>query len=301
MSVPNKITGAIRRGKRVEVTSATRDSSNASSPDGGHPFAMEMLRLEDQQLRVGRQAGRDAGVPLVLFNGLGGNIELLAPIARWMPWREVITFDIPGVGRSPLPALPYRLTGIARLATRVLDHYGHAQTDVLGVSWGGAVAQQFARSHSERCRRLILCATATGMLMVPSNPLVALKLATPLRYTSKSYARRVAGEIYGGDYRGNPDLAVQTLKHVKWQSRLGYYLQLAAAAGWTSVHWLHRLQQPTLVMAGSDDPLVPLLNAKLMHTLIPRSELKVFDCGHLFLITRAEKAAQAINEFLDRP
>jgi pimeloyl-ACP methyl ester carboxylesterase len=53
-------------------------------------------------------------------------------------------------------------------------------------------------------------------------------------------------------------------------------------------------------MAGSDDPLVPLLNAKLMHKLIPRSELRVFDCGHLFLVTRAKIAAQAINEFLDR-
>ena len=274
---------------------------SAPLPDSENPFVMEMLRVDDQPLRVGRQAGSGAGVPLLLFNGIGGSIELLAPIARWMPRREVITFDIPGVGLSPPPALPYRLTGIARLATRVLDHYEHAQTDVLGVSWGGALAQQFARSHGERCRRLILCATATGMVMVPSNPLVALQLATPLRFTSKTYARRIAGQIYGGDFRRNPDLASQTLEHVKWQSRLGYYLQLAAAAGWTSVHWLHRLRQPTLVMAGSDDPLVPLLNAKLMHMLIPRSELKVFDCGHLFLITRAENAALTINEFLDRP
>ena len=283
------------------MTTAAQDRSRAPSPDDAHPFAIEMLHFDDQPLRVGRQAGSDAGVPLLLFNGIGGSVELLAPIARWMPRREVITFDIPGVGLSPLPTLPYRLTGIARLATRVLDHYGHAETDVLGVSWGGAVAQQFARSHAERCRRLILCATSTGMIMVPSNPLVALKLATPLRYMSESYARRVAGDIYGGDYRNNPDLALRTLKHVKWQSPRGYYLQLAAAVGWTSVHWLHRLRQPTLVMAGSDDPLVPLLNARLMHMLIPRSELRLFDCGHLFLITRAKESAQAINEFLDRP
>jgi poly(3-hydroxyalkanoate) depolymerase len=238
---------------------------------------------------------------LLLFNGIGGNIELLAPLAHSMPRREIITFDIPGVGHSPLPALPYRLSGIARLATRVLDHYGHVQADVLGVSWGGAVAQQLARSHPERCRKLVLCATATGMLMVPSNPLVALKLATPLRFTSKRYARQIAGDIYGGDYRENTDLVLQVLKHVKWQSRLGYYLQLAAVTGWTSVHWLHRLPQETLVMAGTDDPLVPLLNAKLMHKLIPRSELKLFDCGHLFLLTRTKEAVQAISDFLDRP
>ena len=107
-------------------------------------------------------------------------------------------------------------------------------------------------------------------------------------------------DIYGGDYRRNPQLALLLFKHVRWQSRLGYYLQLAAGVGWTSVHWRHRLRQETL-MAGSDDSLIPLLKAKLMHKLIPRSELRVFDCGHLLLITRAQEAAQAINEFLHRP
>jgi poly(3-hydroxyoctanoate) depolymerase len=282
------------------MNTTNEDCVERNAMSSGRHFATKMLQVDGQKLRVAHQAGKGTGIPLLLFNGIGGNIELLEPIAGWMPEREVITFDIPGVGHSPMPALPYRMTGIAHLANQVLDHFGHAQTDVLGVSWGGAVAQQFARSHSERCRRLILCATSTGTIMVPSNPLVALKLATPLRFTNKGYARRVAGEIYGGDFRRSPDLAIETFKHIKWQSRLGYYLQLAAAAGWTSVHWLHRLQQPTLVMAGNDDPLVPLLNARVMHALIPHSEMKVFDCGHLFLVTRANEAALAINEFLDR-
>jgi poly(3-hydroxyoctanoate) depolymerase len=282
------------------MNSANEVCVDTSATNGKGRFATKMLQLDAQTLRVGRQAGKGSRIPLLLFNGIGGNVELLEPIAGWMPEREVITFDIPGVGHSPLPNLPYRVTGIAHLAVQVLDHFGHTRADVLGVSWGGAAAQQFARSYSERCRRLILCATSTGTIMVPSNPLVALKLATPLRFTTKGYARRVAGDIYGGDFRRNPDLAVETFKHIKWQSRLGYYLQLAAAAGWTSVHWLHRVQQPTLVMAGKDDPLVPLLNARLMHALIPHSEMKVFDCGHLFLVTRAKEAALAINEFLDR-
>ncbi|MDH5341076.1 MAG: alpha/beta fold hydrolase, partial [Rubrivivax sp.] len=137
-----------------------------------HPFAIEMLHVGSQQLRVGRQVGRGRGVPLLLFNGIGGNIELLGPMATWMPDREVITFDVPGVGHSPLPAAPYRLKGIARLAAGVLDHYGHDRADVLGVSWGGGAAQQFARSQSARCRKLILCATATGALMLPARPSV---------------------------------------------------------------------------------------------------------------------------------
>ncbi|MBE7418872.1 MAG: poly(3-hydroxyalkanoate) depolymerase [Ideonella sp.] len=264
-------------------------------------FAVEMVQLGRQWLRVGRQRGGGRAAPLLLFNGIGGNIELLAPITEWMPRREVITFDVPGVGHSPLPPLPYRMRGVAGLAAGLLAHYGHGVADVMGISWGGAAAQQFARSHPTLCRRLVLCATATGALMVPSHPRVAWKMATPRRFVSRDYARRVGGEIYGGDFRRRPALTAGVLKHVKWQSQWGYYLQLAAAAGWTSVHWLHRLEQPTLVMAGADDPLVPLVNARLMHRLLRTSELKVFDCGHLFLLTRPQQAAHAINEFLDRP
>ena len=55
------------------MTTAAQDRSHAPSPDDAHPFAIEMLHFDDQPLRVGRQAGSDAGVPLLLFNGIGGS------------------------------------------------------------------------------------------------------------------------------------------------------------------------------------------------------------------------------------
>jgi len=270
-------------------------------PEAPRAFSIAMLRIGSQMLRVGRQAGAGGGLPLLVFNGIGGNIELLEPLAHSMPQRELITFDIPGVGHSPLPRRPYRLSGIATLAARVLDHYDHAQCDALGVSWGGAAAQQFARSEPKRCRRLILCATAPGAFMVPARPHVLLKMATPRRFMSRDYARSVAGDIYGGDFRRDPRLGAEVFRHIRWQSQFGYYLQLAAVTGWTSIHWLHRLKQPVLLMAGSDDPIVPLANARLMRRLIHDAELKVFDCGHLFLLTRTEQSARAIEQFLDQP
>jgi poly(3-hydroxyoctanoate) depolymerase len=273
----------------------------ARHTDPEHAFAIEMLHVGPQLLRVARHAGTGKAVPLLLFNGIGGNIELLSPLARALPEREVITFDIPGVGHSTLPRRPYRLKHIVALACGVLDHYGHSTCDVLGISWGGTAAQQFARSAPQRCRRLILCATAAGGVMLPGRPSVLLKMVTPRRFISRSYAHQVAGHIYGGDFRRNPDIAGQVLKHIKWQSRLGYYLQIGAISGWTSVHWLHRLRQPTLVMAGDDDPLIPLINARLMRLLIPNAQLKVFDCGHLFLLTRLDESVKTIRDFLDRP
>jgi pimeloyl-ACP methyl ester carboxylesterase len=104
---------------------------------GDPTFAIQMLNVRGQLLRVGRQPGSGSGVPLLMFNGIGGSIELLEPLARSMPAREVIVFDVPGVGHSPMPRRPYRLRTLARWAEGVLDQYGHAQADVLGVSWGG--------------------------------------------------------------------------------------------------------------------------------------------------------------------
>src|SRR5437868_9615978 len=259
---------------------------------------MKMLRIGGHVVRVGRKRGEGGAPPLLLFNGIGANIEMFEPLAAQLPRREVITFDVPGVGHSLLPSTPYRLHGISVIAACVLDHFGHEVCDALGVSWGGAVAQQFARSQATRCRRLILCATCPGMFMVPAAPNVLWMMATPKRYIDPGYAQRVSGQLYGGDFRHDPELSAGFHRHVRWQSRLGYYLQIAAVAGWTSIHWLHRLRQPTLVMHGSDDPLVPAVNAELMHALIPHSELMLFDCGHMFLLTRAQRCARAIDDFL---
>jgi len=262
------------------------------------PFVLETMDLgtpaEPRHVRVGRQVGNGEGVPLLLFNGIGGNIELLAPLAARMPEREIVIFDIPGVGESHLPKGPYRLGGIARLAAKILDRLGIGQVDVLGVSWGGAAAQEFAcGTFGQRCRRLILCATSPGAVMIPASPAVLWKMATPKRYTDEAYASSIGGDIYGGDFRTNPALTAELSRHVKWQSKRGYYLQLAAIAGWTRIHHLPRLSQPTLLMAGAD--------ARTMHFLIRHSELKVFDCGHLFLITRPDESVAAIRNFLDKP
>ena len=123
-----------------------------------------------QKLRVGIRRGDKAHRPLLLFNGIGANIELVEPFLDALQGPDAIVFDVPGVGGSPAPRLPYRFSTLARLSARLLDQLGHAQVDVIGVSWGGALAQQFAFQQSKRCRRLVLAATSPGHLMVPGNP-----------------------------------------------------------------------------------------------------------------------------------
>src|SRR5215468_2325648 len=119
-------------------------------------------------LRVGVRSGDTTRPPLLLFNGIGANIELAAPFLEALDG-AAITFDVPGVGGSPAPMMPYRPRSLARLAARLLDQLGYDEVDVLGVSWGGTLAQQFAFQHSARCRRLVLAATSPGHLMVPGR------------------------------------------------------------------------------------------------------------------------------------
>jgi poly(3-hydroxyalkanoate) depolymerase len=253
--------------------------------------------IEGQVLRVGIRRGKK--VPLLIFNGIGASIELIEPFLDALDGREAIVFDVPGVGGSPAPRLPYRPSTLARLSARLLDRLGRERVDALGVSWGGALAQQFAFQEAKRCRRLVLAATSPGHLMVPGKLTVLLKMATPRRYKDPEYMRRIAGDIYGGALRGSPELVRKHLRHVRWSSDYGYYLQLIAGIGWSSLPWLRLLAQPTLVMAGTDDPIVPIANGHILTKLIPDAQLVTIDDGHLFLVTSAMESAQLIAKFLD--
>ena len=258
------------------------------------------LEINGQPLRVGMRGGRTGQPPLLLFNGVGANLELVEPfVAALDKAIPVVIFDIPGVGGSPAPRLPYRFSVVARLGHELMPRLGYDWTvDVLGVSWGGAVAQQFARSFPSRCRRLILAATSAGAIMVPGKLSALAKLASPRRYLDADYLRRVGADLYGGTYRKSPERLEELAHHIKPPGGLGYAYQLLAGAGWTSLPWLHRLRQPTLILHGTDDPIVPLTNAKILAALIPGSRLHVIDDGHLFLVSRAREIGPVVGKFL---
>ena len=81
-------------------------------------------------------------------------------------------------------------------------------------------------------------------------------------------------------------------------SARGYLYQLAAGAGWTSLPFLPLLRQRTLILSGDDDPLIPVVNASLMHLLIPHSQLHIYPGGHLSLVAEADQLAPVIDRFL---
>jgi poly(3-hydroxyalkanoate) depolymerase len=254
-------------------------------------------------LRVAVRPGTDGSVPpLLLMNGIGASLEVLQPFVDALhPRRTVVRFDVPGVGGSPRPVVPYNLTTFSPVVAGALGRLGFDdQVDVLGLSWGGGLAQHFAIQHRRRCRRLVLAATATGSLMVPANPRVLARMLTPRRHRDAAYARRIAGDIYGGTMRTDPDRGARALHaDSRLGPRRGYYYQLAASTGWSSLPFLKLIRQPTLLLMGDDDPIVPLVNARIMARLLPDARLHVYRGGHIALITEAKSLAPVVEDFLD--
>src|SRR5262249_6886458 len=145
------------------------------------------------------QQGNGKGVPLLLLNGIGANLEMFDPFVEALdPALEIIRFDMPGVGDSPPPVLPLTFMALANLTAQLLEQLGYRHVDVLGISWGGALAQQFAHQYPKQCRRLILVATSTGAIMVPARVSVLARMLSPERYLRPDYMQAIAPSIYGG-------------------------------------------------------------------------------------------------------
>lgn len=243
---------------------------------------------------------RGAGPPLLLVMGLGGSIELWEPFVNALGGRETIAYDAPGTGESDVPRRPLRMGGLAAVAEGLLDQMGYERVDVLGVSFGGAVAQQLAFQSPGRVRRLVLAATACGLGALPGSPLALAVLLTPYRYYSRRYLNLVAPFLYGGGARLRSAVDQQAAARLHRPPSLrGYYMQLMATLGWSSLLFLRRIRQPTLVMAGDDDPIVPVVNGRILAGLIPGARLHVVrGGGHLFLLDRARESAEVVQGFL---
>ena len=183
-----------------DPTTKARTSGGSAGPSdpvrAAKPGEIEVrqISIRGQSLQVAIRYGAARRPPLLLFNGIGANWELARPFLDALTDTTAIIFDVPGVGGSPLPSMPYRPSTLARLAADLVAQLGYSVIDAAGVSWGGGIAQQFAHQYPTLCRRLVLAATSPGAIMVPARPSVLWKMATPRRYTDKDYMNKVAAD-----------------------------------------------------------------------------------------------------------
>lgn len=249
------------------------------------------------RLHVAHRPGAPGRMPLVLVNGIGASVAFLDPLVDALdPDRPVVRFDVPGIGGSPLPCVPLPMAGLAGLLSGLLDELGYARADVLGLSWGGGIAQQFALQHPDRTGRLALVSTGTGAMMVPARFTVLAKMLTPRRYNDSRYRHDAGAEIYVGEDQAAVDEVFGRAQPVVFR---GYLYQLMALMTWTSLPVLPWISAPTLVLAGRRDPVIPVVNAHLMGTLIPRATVHLHQGGHVGILTRPHELGPVLEDFLD--
>lgn len=264
---------------------------------------IEVIKAGGRELRVAhwRLDTPSDHPPILFFNGIGANIEAVAPLAEKLTERGFIMFDMPGTGESPDPTMPYNPFSMAWTATQVLDKLDVDTVDVMGVSWGGALAQHFALQHPKRTRRLVLAATTAGMMMVPGNPKALSKMADPRRYIDPKFMNEHFMTLYGGMTK-RPGSKEDHIGRLKPPSPRGYLYQLLAMVGWTSLPALPFLDKEVLIMMGDDDQIVPAINGKILSAAIRNSRLEIFEGGgHLFLLTHADESVAILRDFLDEP
>ncbi len=196
------------------------------------PFVFRTIELDGQTIRTAVRPGNSNLTPLLIFNGIGANLELVMPFVHALdPELEVIAFDVPGVGGSSTPNTPYRFPGLAKLAARMLDYLDYGQVNAIGVSWGGALAAAVRPRLPERCKKLVLAATLGRRGDGTGQAQGTLAHGQPATLHPAVLRRAYCPGIYGGAFRRDPKLALAHASKVRSGGKMGYYWRLVRRPG----------------------------------------------------------------------
>jgi poly(3-hydroxyoctanoate) depolymerase len=251
-----------------------------------------LIQIEGRHLRV-RRSG--TGRPILLLNGMGMPLSTWSPLDLHLDGFDRISVGTPGSGRMLGRLSGLTMRDYAALLGDLLDELCIERADVLGLSFGGMVAQQFAHDMPTRVRRLVLASTSCGLGGAPSNP--------------ASWWNAMLAEISPASSGWGPrwmarqwSLLMQREFGARWASgpRLsGFVDQMAASSMWSSVAWLPRLTQETLVITGTADALVPSANASILASRMPRAQIyRVHGGGHMCLLDRVAEVGPVVATFL---
>jgi 3-oxoadipate enol-lactonase len=244
------------------------------------------------------------GRPVLFFNGSGATLEssslLIAALGTHC---QVLAHDQRGLGRTSIPPGPYTMAQYAQDGAALLDCVGWDRCAVVGISFGGMVAQEFAVTWPERVEKLVLMCTSAGGEAGSSYPLHELgslsvdernKRITELtdtRFTPEWLAS------HPRDARLMSMRAEQSAIPKSEEVLRGERLQLQARIGHNVADRLHRITAPTLITAGRFDGIAPIANSQEIAARVPSAELRIYEGGHLFT-AQDPNALSDINQFL---
>lgn len=233
-----------------------------------------------------------AGPRLLFISGTGGDLRVKpnvfdSPLARAF---DLLTYDQRGLGRSDKPDVPYSMADYADDAAALLDHVGWDEALVVGVSFGGMVAQELVLRHPQRVKRLVLACTSPGGAGGASYPFHEIEHLTgeararhliPISDTRRDAAwqaehpqefAQFVALMAADPFADEPGRAA------------GAHRQLEARAKHDTWERLPQIRCPVLIAAGRYDGIALPATQEKMAARIPGAELRWFEGGHLFML-----------------
>ncbi len=259
---------------------------------------MPTARLNGIEVFYERQGD---GPPVLYLNGSGSTLAGMQLLLDIMAKRvDVLAADQRGLGKTEIPPGPYTMADYAADAVALLDHIGWERARVVGISFGGMVAQELAVTVPDRIEKLALLCTSPGG-HAPSYPLHELAGLSEderaARYLPIIDTRFTPEWL--ADHESDRNLVAMLAERQRGEKsdevQRGETEQLQARAGHDVVDRLHRITAPTLIAAGRYDGIAPLPNSEDIASRIVGSELRVYEGGHAFFV----QDRTALPEVLD--
>jgi pimeloyl-ACP methyl ester carboxylesterase len=242
------------------------------------------------------------GEPMLLIQGMSANILAWGDVFRpeLEPSFDCIAFDNRGMGRSGRAVLPFTIADMAGDAAGLLDALEIESAHVVGISMGGAIAQELALAHPERVRTLTLGATFCG------GPEATLMSPEDLRMLGAAYASGDPEQVFLAMYEINisPGHRAEESNFEAFKVMAGrlpaprpvVIQQMQACAEHDTSARLGELSMPTLVIHGTADRLIGVSNGKLIARLIPAPLEQLEGVGHMFWWEQPERSAALVRE-----
>ena len=245
------------------------------------------------------------GEPLILIPGFGTGLWLWLKQTEAFAQRfRTIVFDPRGVGRSGGAGTNATIAACADDVAALLSALGLESAHVLGASFGGFVAQEFALAHAQLLGKLVLCCTSFGgarHLLPSASTLQAMASVEGLNTEERT--RRNLRPAFAAKFLAERPEAVEEFIAMRLRHPVGeltHFAQLQSAATFDAGARIARIEAPTLVITGDEDAIVPPGNSRNLAASIPRAHLSIIEgAGHMVFIERSDEFNRAVIEFLE--
>ncbi len=227
-----------------------------------------------------RERQEGTNLPLILAHPIGASLRfwdaLMPHLAGHGP---VVRYDLRGHGDSPVSEDEGDIDRFADDLLALADAEGLERFDLCGVSLGGMVALAVAARQGDRVHRVVVSSTAASVAPPPTGWNGRREAA--LKEGMAPLAGPMVERMFSAAFRETADPLVGTLKTVfERMSPTGYADAVSILRDADLSERLARVQSPTLVIAGQQDPLCPPQKQQALVDALPRAELSVLDCGH---------------------